>query len=106
VVVVGSWSYPDIWLEVLKKTTKNLRVAGQAVEIRTEYLPIMSLQRYRYISPFGFIHIKYRSSVLPEVSHVYDSKILRSRVCKHIELYNFQNFGFELRQLENDVNNI
>jgi hypothetical protein len=85
VVVVESWSYPDIWLAVLKKTTRNLRVADLSVEIRTEYLPIMSLQLYRYINPLGFVHIKYRSSILPEVTHVYDSKILRNRICTMLQ---------------------
>jgi hypothetical protein len=42
-------------LEGLKKTTKNLRIAGVRAEIRTELLPDINLERYRYADPLGSV---------------------------------------------------
>jgi hypothetical protein len=48
VVVAQSWNYPSICLEGLRKSTKtSVRVADLLAEIRTEYLPSTSQERYR-----------------------------------------------------------
>jgi hypothetical protein len=49
--------YPCIFLERLGITTKTLvRIASVPVEIRTEHLPNISLEHYRYTNPLG-VHI-------------------------------------------------
>jgi hypothetical protein len=40
--------YSGIFSEELRRTTKNHRIAGVLSEIRTEYLPNTSLERYCY----------------------------------------------------------
>jgi hypothetical protein len=53
-IVAQSKYYPRIFLEGLKKTTKNtVRTAGVAAETRTEHLPNTSLEHYYSTSVFG-----------------------------------------------------
>lgn len=45
--------YRDIFLDEAEEINENLRVTGVMVEIRTEYLPDMSVECYRHTNVLG-----------------------------------------------------
>jgi hypothetical protein len=66
---------PHVWRDPGKPRRTSVRIPNVPVEIRTEYLPNASLERYRYTNLFGpndsyqmtttFIHTEINSELEP-----------------------------------------
>jgi hypothetical protein len=77
-VVASSKGYPGIWLEAMRKVTKNppARTAGFPAEIRTERLPDTSLYRY---------HCANRNDFPGFIGDEYDGKISTDKLKARIK---------------------